>query len=1417
MAGPGQPRKKKAAPDAAELREPLSAEELRRQAEERLDELSAAAPAPEKLTAAVHELRVHQIELDMQNEELRRAQLELDALRAKYSDLFHLAPVGYFTLSEKGIVGEANLTAALLLGVERRRLVGLPFSAFIVAGDRDAYYRRLELLKQTQKPQTCELRLQPVGGEPFWAHLDGRPQRAADCSGEPRRYNLTFTDVDERVLAEMTLRQREEQLDSAVEGSGVGLWDWYPQTGEETFNERWAEILGYTLAELAPTSIETWRSLCHPDDLQRSNELLEQHFSGQSPLYECETRMRHKDGHWVWVLGRGKVSQRDADGRPLRMTGTHLDVTERKQAEEALRASTALLSGLLTSIPDIVFFKDEQGVYLGCNPEFARYVGRDAAGIVGATDHELFGKEIADSFREQDRIMMAGGEPRHNEEWIQYPDGARILIDTLKAPLKDVGGQVIGVLGVSRDVTARKRAEEALRESEERLGDITFSMADWVWETDENGVYTYSSQQGLDLLGRSREDVIGKTPFDFMPPDEAQRVAAIFSEIVAQKAPIEDLENWNIAKNGERLCLLTNGVPMLDKGGDLKGYRGVDKDITARKQAEEALRDATDRLALATRAGGVGLWDYDPVNDTLTWDDQMFALYGITREQFGGAYEAWQAGLHPDDRQRGDAEIQMALRGEKEFDTELRVLWPDGAIHYVRALALVQRDASGRPTHMIGTNWDITAQKRIEGALRSSEENFRTFFETVEDVIVVATPEGRIVYANPALSAKLGYTATEVKALHVLDLNPSDRRAEAEAIFAAMLQGERESCSLPLQSKAGALVPAETRVWFGQWDGEECIFGVSKDLTKEQEALQRFERLFHGNPVLTAVSSLQEGRFIEVNEAFLSTLGYSRDEILGHTTEELNLFVEPEQQRAVAEQMQAQGRASDCELKVRCKDGAILEGLFSGEIIESQGRQYFLTVMIDQTERKRAEDALRRSEHALQSALDGLASSIAVLDERGTILLVNKRWREFAEQNGLAAASVCEGANYLQVCDAVTGEHSEEAARFAAGIRAVVAGEKDSSTMDYPCDAPDEKRWFTGRVTVFPGEGPHRVVVAHEDITARKQAEESLRDATDRLALATRAGGVGLWDYLVTDDVLTWDDQMFALYGVTREQFGGAYEAWQAGLHPDDRERGDAETQMALRGEKEFDTELRVLWPDGAIHYVRALAIVQRDASGRPTHMIGTNWDITAQRRAQAQIQQRNQALSDINVEQLRYNDELVGESAILEAANAAITKIAATDVLTGLANRRHFYEVLEKAVSLARRHGAPLSLVSLDLDGLKRVNDSAGHEAGDEVLASFAALLAALCRAEDLPARLGGDEFSVLLPSMELAGALGLAERLLAAVRACAALEQRGVTVSAGVAQWTPDELLDELLRRADEALYAAKRGGGDAVAGAR
>jgi PAS domain S-box-containing protein len=132
------------------------------------------------------------------------------------------------------------------------------------------------------------------------------------------------------------LRQQNQAMSSVLWGTGVGTWEWNVQTGETRFNERWAAILGYTLAELQPTTIDTWSALLHPEDAQRSAEQLRCHFAGECEHYECEVRVRHKDGHWVWIMDRGRVTARDRDGKPLWMAGTHLEIGKRKAAEEKL-------------------------------------------------------------------------------------------------------------------------------------------------------------------------------------------------------------------------------------------------------------------------------------------------------------------------------------------------------------------------------------------------------------------------------------------------------------------------------------------------------------------------------------------------------------------------------------------------------------------------------------------------------------------------------------------------------------------------------------------------------------------------------------------------------------------------------------------------------------------------------------------------------------------------------------------------------------------------------------------------------------------------------------------------------------------------------------------------------------------------
>jgi len=289
--------------------------------------------------------------------------------------------------------------------------------------------------------------------------------------------------------------------------------------------------------------------------------------------------------------------------------------------------------------------------------------------------------------------------------------------------------------------------------------------------------------------------------------------------------------------------------------------------------------------------------------------------------------------------------------------------WIPNAAGEKRLIAITKTPklgAGGDVEYVVCAGTDITERRRDREALCESKENLQRFFDSIDDLMVVATPEGRVRFTNQAARAKLGYSEREFSGMRVLDWHRSEDRGEAEGIFDAMFRGERRSCPLPLAAKDGAIIPVDTRVWFGQWGGEECVYGICKDLSAEQEAHQRFERIFRHNPSAMALSDLPGRRFSDMNDAFCKVTGYARDEVLGKTSQELGLFANPHEQQAVAERLLAEGRISDFELQIRRKNGSLRTGLFFGEIITSQGRDYLLTIMQDITERVALQERLKQ-------------------------------------------------------------------------------------------------------------------------------------------------------------------------------------------------------------------------------------------------------------------------------------------------------------------------------------------------------------------------------------------------------------------------------------------------------------------------
>lgn len=276
-------------------------------------------------------------------------------------------------------------------------------------------------------------------------------------------------------------------------------------------------------------------------------------------------------------------------------------------------------------------------------------------------------------------------------------------------------------------------------------------------------------------------------------------------------------------------------------------------------------------------------------------------------------------------------------------------------------------------TVMLALLWYVSTQverrlRRAFAQVQERENNFSTFFDTVDDMILVSRRDGSIQYANPAATTITGYATEELTSMHVPDLHPPEHRAEAVERFAMILRHESGTCPLPLLSKSGVVVPVDTRAWFGQWNGEECIYGISKDLTVQQEAMLKFDRVFYNNPAMMSVSDLPTHRLQDVNQAFLEAFGCSREEIIGKTIEELGIMVDPEENKRIEREALATGRVDRRDLRLRFPLHGEMDVAFTAEVIEYQGTRHFLTVMFDQTDHKKALDALIRANEQLEFA-----------------------------------------------------------------------------------------------------------------------------------------------------------------------------------------------------------------------------------------------------------------------------------------------------------------------------------------------------------------------------------------------------------------------------------------------------------------
>jgi PAS domain S-box-containing protein len=310
---------------------------------------------------------------------------------------------------------------------------------------------------------------------------------------------------------------------------------------------------------------------------------------------------------------------------------------------------------------------------------------------------------------------------------------------------------------LARSKLRGREITEKLDQEQARWQDFSTGASEWFWETDAEHFNFFISDNFAKLYGEPRAVLATQNLKAQLETDTLNPPDLIKEQLRRLDAhlPIHYFERRFRVADGSIRWLVLSGSPQFDADGRFCGYRGNGSDITDRKNAEAAtavlvteVRSLNQRLTLATDSAQIGVWDYDIVEGTLSWDKWMYGLYGIHPDAFSGVYEAWRAGLHPDDRARGDAEIAEAISGRTKFDTEFRVVWPGGEVRYIKASALVVRDDSGVPLRMIGCNYDITERRRFEAEAHRNWQVFLGAIDALEEAFALYDPQDRLVYCN---------------------------------------------------------------------------------------------------------------------------------------------------------------------------------------------------------------------------------------------------------------------------------------------------------------------------------------------------------------------------------------------------------------------------------------------------------------------------------------------------------------------------------------------------------------------------------------------------------------------------------------------------------------------------------------------
>lgn len=586
-------------------------------------------------------------------------------------------------------------------------------------------------------------------------------------------------------------------------------------------NQKFIDISGYSESELLGKNHRMLKSGIHPPEFYR--QLWDTLLSGKT--WNGEVCNRRKNDALYWVRATVKPVL-DGNGLPVQYISIRTDITEIKQAENNSHRSQVLMRSVIDAIPDLIFFKDKDGKYLGCNQAFEKYFGYPEELIIGKTDFDFVDEKTAIFFREQDALMLAAGAPRMNEETITYPDGHKAQLEVIKSPYL-YADDAPGVIGIAHDVTERNKQLKAVRQSEERWSFAIEGAGDGVWD--------WNMVSGEMLLSRLYETMLGYNEGELLQTVAAW-VASVHPEDIARiQQNLQDylsgaLKDYVVElrlqckQGGHKWVLCRGTVVERDVDGNPIRMIGIHTDIDQRKQGE--LQLALFGEMVENTAQPIFLIDVQN-NYRLGYVNQAACKHwGASKDEL----LTWRI---PDwdptfDEQKTNAHFSESVgKPGVMLETEHRL--KDGRIVPVEVFVNA-RIIAGKP-YIYGSFQNITERKRNEESLKL----FRRIFETSEQAIGIGDAEGRLVYINPAHERMHRCKQEEVAGKHFAIFLTEEALAFAPAIMAATNKGESWVGLLPQKRGDGSEFVSASHIsaLMGQDGKPQYLFNILYDYTSE--------------------------------------------------------------------------------------------------------------------------------------------------------------------------------------------------------------------------------------------------------------------------------------------------------------------------------------------------------------------------------------------------------------------------------------------------------------------------------------------------------------------------------------------------------------------------------------------------------